>query len=238
MKKFIFATLLFFIPAFAMAMTGSQAELQAQQANYVIGNWCSGTMISTKYRLVLTANHCVRMLSGEKRQAVPVSQYHLGKDGFHVDSKITYYGTVLRVNEDTDLAVIQINREGVKFPGKVQIYNGPAVHAGNIVWTYGNPFMLYNTITRGILSNVHRRVTVGDRTYDYFQMDASIAPGNSGGATVNDNGELIGVNDAAMRGYNLALIIPYMSVHQLLDSMCYGDVYDNSKPTHAECEGQ
>ncbi len=90
-----------------------------------------------------------------------------------------------------------------------------SVQVGDTVLAIGSPLGLQGSVTAGIVSALHRTITVGDeqRTQfdtgstatigDAIQTDAPINPGNSGGALVNMNGEVVGINSAiATQGTN------------------------------------
>ena len=74
--------------------------------------------------------------------------------------------------------------------------------AGESVIAVGNAYGYENTVTRGIISALHRAVQVSDAQYydDLIQTDASINPGNSGGPLLNIDGEMIGINVAVRAG--------------------------------------
>jgi serine protease DegS len=90
---------------------------------------------------------------------------------------------VLKIDSDTALQAIQIDRSGLQ-------------QVGDVVLAIGNPFGVGQTVTMGIISATGRS-HLGINTFENFiQTDAAINPGNSGGALVNANGELIGINTA------------------------------------------
>ena len=73
---------------------------------------------------------------------------------------------------------------------------------GETVIAVGNAYGYEHTVTRGIISALHRAVQVSDAQYydDLIQTDASINPGNSGGPLLNIDGEMIGINVAVRAG--------------------------------------
>jgi serine protease Do len=93
----------------------------------------------------------------------------------------------------TDLAVIKIS--GSNFPS-VPWGSSSALHPGQTVLAFGNPYGYRFTVTRGIISALNRPNPDGDRRKpgEFIQTDAAINPGNSGGALVDARGELIGIN--------------------------------------------
>jgi serine protease Do len=94
----------------------------------------------------------------------------------------------------TDLAVIKVN--GSNLPS-VPWGNSAALHQGQTVLAFGNPYGFRFTVTRGIISALNRpNPDASDRHKpgEFIQTDAAINPGNSGGALVDARGELIGIN--------------------------------------------
>ena len=71
----------------------------------------------------------------------------------------------------------------------------------NLQWQYGNPLGLESSVTSGIISAVNRDVNIGDgNTYTLIQTDAAINAGNSGGALVNAEGKVVGINTLKLSG--------------------------------------
>lgn len=100
----------------------------------------------------------------------------------------------------TDLAVIKINVEE-ELP-VAHIGTSADLMLGEPVVAVGNAYGYENTVTRGIISALHRsvQVTEAQQYSDLIQTDASINPGNSGGPLVNIDGEMIGINVAVRAG--------------------------------------
>jgi serine protease Do len=107
-----------------------------------------------------------------------------------------YPATVVGVDEQSDIAVLKINRPQ-PFPF-VRFGDSSNARVGDWVIAIGNPFGLDGTVTSGIISAVHR--STGDRrAYDrYLQTDASINQGNSGGPLFDMAGNVIGINNAIL----------------------------------------
>ena len=100
---------------------------------------------------------------------------------------------VVAQDEETDLAVLRIDTNGEIMPSlRVGAASEPEI--GDIVLAIGNPFGVGQTVTSGIISALGR-TNVSDIS-SAIQTDAAVNPGNSGGALVNLQGELIGVNTA------------------------------------------
>ena len=104
-----------------------------------------------------------------------------------------YKAKVVGKDALTDLAVIKINKTGLK---AIKVADSSKIKPGDVVFAIGNPFGIGETITQGIISATNRN-NVGINTYENFiQTDAAINPGNSGGALVDSRGALIGINSA------------------------------------------
>ena len=101
-----------------------------------------------------------------------------------------YSARVIGADKTTDLALIEI--DGKNLPA-ITIANSDDVRVGEWVLAVGNPLGLNNTVTAGIISAKAR--TLGANGVESFiQTDAAINQGNSGGALVNERGELVGIN--------------------------------------------
>jgi serine protease Do len=96
---------------------------------------------------------------------------------------------IIGVASELDLALIKVEARLPALP----LATYTKVRQGEIVFAFGSPGGLRNTITRGIISSVARQ-TDPDSPLIYIQTDASINPGNSGGPLVNSRGEVVGVN--------------------------------------------
>lgn len=105
----------------------------------------------------------------------------------------TFAGELIGEDEETDLAVIQIQSdEPLPY---VSFGNSEAARVGDWVVAIGNPLGIGSTLTVGVISGRDRNISFGN--YDNFiQTDAAINPGNSGGPLFNLDGEVIGVNSA------------------------------------------
>ncbi len=128
-------------------------------------------------------------------------------------NKKSFKATVVGADASTDLAVIKIETKGLPY----LIYgNSDDAKLGQWVLAIGYPLTLDVTVTAGIVSAKSRQIGVNDRQSDaaiesFIQTDAAVNPGNSGGALINTNGELIGINSAiasptgSYAGYSYAI---------------------------------
>lgn len=110
-----------------------------------------------------------------------------------MSDKKSYTAKVVGSDPPSDLAVLKI--EGDEFPF-LNLGDSDQVRIGDIVLAIGNPLGIGQTVTSGIISAKGRRTGLGDGSsfQDFLQTDAPINQGNSGGALVNVNGELVGIN--------------------------------------------
>ena len=104
----------------------------------------------------------------------------------------TYEAEVVGTDPNTDIALIKI--EADKSLPYLAFGDSDNAKIGEWVLAVGNPFNLTSTVTAGIVSAKARALARGDQSF--IQTDAAVNPGNSGGALVNTNGDLIGINTA------------------------------------------
>lgn len=107
----------------------------------------------------------------------------------------TYTGTVVWEDSNIDLAIIKISAVELDY---MVLGDSDNVTLAEEVYAIGNPigYEFQRTITKGIISGINRTIKIDESNYmeDLIQTDATINEGNSGGALINLNGELIGVN--------------------------------------------
>ena len=138
-----------------------------------------------------------------------------GSDEINVTlaNKKSYKATLVGQDPNSDIAVIKI--EGKSFPYLVY-GNSDDAKLGQWVMAIGYPFNLDVTVTAGIISAKSRSIGINDRqgaspVESFIQTDAAVNPGNSGGALINTNGELVGINSAiasptgSYAGYSYAI---------------------------------
>jgi serine protease Do len=121
----------------------------------------------------------------------------------------TYPAKVLARDHDNDLALLKVDAR--KPLATIPLGTAQDLMIGETVLAVGNAFGYEHTVTKGIVSALHRDVTLNkEMAYkSLIQTDTPINPGNSGGPLVNINGELVGVNVAIRAGaQNIAFAIP------------------------------
>ncbi len=141
----------------------------------------------------------------------------------------TYKGVVVGTDPSTDLAVVKI--EGNNFPYLVY-GNSDDARLGQWVLAIGYPLNLDVTVTAGIISAKARSLQLNRAEHpieSFLQTDAAVNPGNSGGALINTDGQLIGINSAiasptgSYAGYSYA--IPVNIVKKIVNDLIkYGAV--------------
>lgn len=130
----------------------------------------------------------------------------------------SYEAKVVGSDPPSDLAVLKI--EGEEFPF-LKLGDSDEVRIGDIVLAIGNPLGIGQTVTSGIISAKGRRTGLGDGTsfQDFLQTDAPINQGNSGGALVNVQGELIGINSQILSRSGGSIGIGFAIPSNMADSV-------------------
>jgi putative serine protease PepD len=157
---------------------GSQSELG------------SGIILSAD-GLIMTNNHVVAgVVGGPHESASAVVRFHDGR---------TAPFNVIAADPRSDIAVVRA--QGISGLIPISFGSSADVRVGQPVAALGSPLGLSDTVTTGVISALDRPVfTATDQqvaAYDAIQTDAALNPGNSGGALVDMNGKLIGMNSAA-----------------------------------------
>lgn len=167
-----------------------------------------------------------------------VTNHHVIDDAEKIEitlnDKRSYTAEVIGKDPTTDLALLKIKESNLPF---VTYGNSDNVKVGEWVLAVGNPFNLTSTVTAGIISAKARNINIieNDPTKginpveSFLQTDAAVNPGNSGGALVNAQGELIGINSAiasntgSYTGYSFAIPVN-MARKVVADLLEYGEV--------------
>lgn len=198
-------------PAWA-DMSLTDMNRQIDQTNFLVNRSCSGTLIDVEHGYVLTANHCIAdqfaivdrekiddkgVVTTEKvRIAVPGTVSQLYFAGPSMVQKNSYVFNIKANDAKLDLALLQTraklpNTQAAKLACKDPV-------RGEVAYAVGNPFgVLYSSITKGIVASVQRTYPMlgidGQDEHALLQITSGIEGGNSGGATYNADGEIIGV---------------------------------------------
>jgi len=168
------------------------AEESHREASLVLGKQRSigsGAIIDSDGYIVTNAH----VVSGEYRVQVVLSS--LGDEGTSAFSRSTSLGRtldarVVGVSNALDLALLKVEAKGLP---ALPIGKYERLRQGEIVFTFGSPGGLRNSVSMGVVSAVARQLDP-DSPLVFIQTDAAINPGNSGGPLVNVKGELVGIN--------------------------------------------
>ena len=167
---------------------------QAQSTATATG---SGIIISED-GYILTNNHVVS--SGESESYYQVSEATKVSVTLFNDTT-EYEAKIVGTDEQTDLAVIKIDKKDLP---KAEFADSDSIKVGEFAMAVGNPLGLQSSITCGVVSAVNREITDTDgKKYTLIQTDAAINSGNSGGALVNSEGKVIGVNTLKLSGEDI-----------------------------------
>ena len=145
-----------------------------------------------------------------------------------LNDKRTYSAKILGEDSNSDLALLKIEENKLPF---LKFYNSNNLRVGEWVLAVGNPYNLNSTVTAGIISAKSRKINILNEggIESFIQTDAAINSGNSGGALVNTNGNLIGINTAiqsktgSFSGYGFA--IPSNMAEKIINDLkLFGEV--------------
>jgi Do/DeqQ family serine protease len=161
-----------------------------------------------------------------------ITNYHVIENATEIEvtsnKNKTYTAEVIGSDPSTDLAVLKIKtNESLPF---IPFGDSEVARIGEWVLAVGNPFNLNSTVTAGIISAKSRDLNDRDsKNQSFIQTDAAVNMGNSGGALVNTEGELIGINTAISSitggfvGYSFA--VPSNIVRKVFEDLIeYGNV--------------
>lgn len=151
---------------------------------------------------------------------VIVTNFHVVARASRVEVSLSDGRTVparfLGGDAPSDIAILKIDAGGL-YP--ISWGDSDAVKVGQVVLAVGNPLGLQETVTMGIISAKGRRATT-EAANEYFQTDAAINRGNSGGPLINLRGELIGINNLVpAEAQGIAFAIPANTVRRVFESI-------------------
>lgn len=156
-----------------------------------------------------------------------ITNYHVVDEDSELEVTLNdrrkFTAKTVGVDPSTDLALIKIDAQNL--PALI-LGNSDSLQIGEWVLAVGNPFDLNSTVTAGIVSAKARNINIledASSIESFIQTDAAVNPGNSGGALVNTNGELIGITSAIItysgqyEGYSFA--IPVNLVQKIIKDL-------------------
>lgn len=164
-----------------------------------------------------------------QEDGVIVTNHHVveGADEITValSDRREFEAEIILNDEKADLAILRIKTGGEKLP-TLKFSDSDTVEVGDLVLAIGNPFGVGQTVTSGIVSALARTQVSGQDYQFFIQTDAAVNPGNSGGALIGMNGELIGINTAIFSrsgGSNgIGFAIPANMVQHVVSSALMG----------------
>ncbi len=181
--------------------------LRPNQQPQLAEGYGSGVIISED-GFIVTNNHVV-----ERARKIKVI----------LNDKREFDARLVGTDPSTDIAVLKVAAEDLPYLG---FGNSDNLRLGEWVLAVGNPFNLTSTVTAGIVSARARNLGINsDRLAieSFIQTDAAVNPGNSGGALVNQQGELVGINTAiasrtgSYAGYSFA--VPVSIVQKVVEDI-------------------
>lgn len=136
-----------------------------------------------------------------------------------------YEAKIIGTDEKTDLAVIKIDKDGLT---PAELADSASVKIGEFAMAIGNPLGMQSSVTSGIISAVNRTVESSDgNTFTLIQTDAAINAGNSGGALINSEGKVIGINTLKLSGTGIEGMGFSIPINDTLN--IYNDLIKNGK---------
>lgn len=169
--------------------------MKQQQQPRMAQGFGSGVILSDD-GFIVTNNHVI-----EKAQNIKVI----------LNDNREFEATLIGTDPSTDIALLKIEANDLPF---LTYGNSEDLKLGEWVLAVGNPFNLTSTVTAGIISALGRNLRINEDQFaieSFIQTDAAVNPGNSGGALVNQQGNLVGINSAiasrtgSYTGYSFAV---------------------------------
>lgn len=178
----------------------------------------SGIIISEDGYIV-TNNHVIDTSSSSSSYSYyDISDATSVKIKLHGSDEL-YDAKIVGKDSQTDLAVLKIDKTGLT---AAEFADSDAAAVGEFAMAVGSPLGLDTTVTTGIISAVNREVEADGTTYVCIQTDAAINSGNSGGALVNGDGKVIGINTLKLSGSGvegIGFAIPINSTQDIIDDL-------------------
>lgn len=176
-------------------------QIEYSVTNFMFGGYSSNAtasgsgIIISEDGYILTNNHVVSSSSNSSYYSMSEAQKITVK---LYNSNETYEAKIVGSDSQTDLAIIKIDATGLT---AAELGDSNSVKVGEFAMAIGNPLGLDSSVTCGIVSAINREVTDEDgNKYIAIQTDAAINSGNSGGALVNSEGKVIGINTLKLSG--------------------------------------
>jgi serine protease Do len=184
-----------------------------------------------KYAYILTNNHVI--MSDIDEETATLEDLEIFKN-----TEYTYWIMVGNVKmrayfagsyRYADIGMLKVPLSN--FKGKeinlAKLGDSNKIKVGQRVIAIGNPYNLTNTVTEGIVSQIHRKIRLKLLINDFIQTSAPINPGNSGGPLINMQSEVIGINSAGIgQADNLGFAIPINYAKRIIDRLKKGSIIE------------
>lgn len=180
----------------------------------------SGVIISED-GYILTNNHVIS--SADSSSFYEVSKANSVKVKLYKDDN-EYEAKIIGADEKTDLAVIKIEKSGLT---AAELGDSSSVQVGEFVLAAGDPYGLEHSVTAGIISALDRHMTVEGVDYTVMQADCAINSGNSGGAFVNSQGQVIGIATLKLSGSGIEGVSFAIPINDTIS--IYKELIENGK---------
>ncbi|MFT6987022.1 MAG: Do/DeqQ family serine protease [Psychromonas sp.] len=187
-------------------------EAQLDEPQYPFIGLGSGVIVDAENGYIITNYHVI-----ENATEIKVT----------LKSGAEFLAQIIGQDKQSDIALLQIKTD--QKLTQIKFANSDKLRVGDFVIAIGNPFGLGQTVTLGIISALGRSGLNHENLENYIQTDAAINSGNSGGALVNLNGELIGINSAMLGpidvNIGIGFAIPANMVNNLtVQLLQYGEI--------------
>lgn len=150
-----------------------------------------------------------------------------------LDDANTYEGSVVWSDSNIDLAIVKINKASLDY---LPLGDSDDLKLAQDVFAIGNPLGLdfQKTVTKGIISSLNRTIKIEEENQnvymeDLIQTDATINEGNSGGALINTEGQLIGINSVKINNAEgIGFAVPINIVKPIINKLIAGGKFDEA----------
>lgn len=150
-----------------------------------------------------------------------------------LDDGNTYDANVVWSDSNIDLAIVKINKTSLSY---LKLGDSDTISLAEDVYAIGNPLGLefQKTVTKGIISALNRTIKIEEEAQnvymeDLIQTDATINQGNSGGALINEKGELIGINSVKIsQAEGIGFAVPINIIKPIINQLISEGKFDEA----------
>lgn len=209
---------------------------QINETNFVVGDWCSATLVDRDRRLLVTAEHCIadnvtivtdrvelpngRFLDRTREVWLPLE---VSQNNYDVDNNLIRFrkfrAEIRGYDAQHDVAILQIDDTPQATFAFASPLSTRAVIRGEPAWAVGNPLMIEAVVSQGIIGSTNYQFSNRGRLIRAIVFMFAIRGGSSGGALYNRYGEIIGITNWLHGSGAPALASPVENVFALLDKI-------------------